>query len=326
MEKPKNSMKNTFAVFLVISFCLHILFFSSATLFSHFFSKKNLAQDIVEIEYVPEAPPASEFDKKMAEVQSKVAALKKQIVDQEQRVNDETPQDSRFLGAHNQTVKKQSIAKNHGAFQNMADSAPQRKGSSFTEKDQSSSPKPKAKSGGQESASESGLPTYKKLMAGVDWKEAVHKSLEKNERSGLEESQSTSQKAVSQTRDHLKDVESGLQTLLSTREFVYHSYYARIRNQLAQYWEPKIKDKVMHLFKQGRSIASSEDRVTQVIIVLDPTGTLVAVQVVGQSGVNELDDAAVEAFRAAAPFPNPPDGIVENDGTIKIRWDFVIGA
>jgi TonB family protein len=61
-----------------------------------------------------------------------------------------------------------------------------------------------------------------------------------------------------------------------------------------------------------------------VIIHLNDQGVLIRVQVVGQSGVSDLDDAAVEAFKAAAPFPNPPKGIVDGDGTIKIRWDFVL--
>jgi protein TonB len=50
------------------------------------------------------------------------------------------------------------------------------------------------------------------------------------------------------------------------------------------------------------------------------------VQVVSDSGVRDLDQAAVEAFQEAAPFPNPPSGIVDSDGTIKIRWDFILEA
>ena len=50
------------------------------------------------------------------------------------------------------------------------------------------------------------------------------------------------------------------------------------------------------------------------------------VQVLNDSGIRDLDDAAVEAFKEAAPFPNPPEGIVESDGTIKIRWDFILEA
>ena len=47
---------------------------------------------------------------------------------------------------------------------------------------------------------------------------------------------------------------------------------------------------------------------------------------VGQSGVTDLDEAAMEAFKQAAPFPNPPKGIVEKDGRIRIRWDFILEA
>ena len=49
-------------------------------------------------------------------------------------------------------------------------------------------------------------------------------------------------------------------------------------------------------------------------------------KVVGESGLHDIDEAALEAFRAAEPFPNPPKGIVEKDGTIKIRWDFILEA
>ncbi len=73
-------------------------------------------------------------------------------------------------------------------------------------------------------------------------------------------------------------------------------------------------------------IASSQDRITRVVIVLNEQGTLVGVQVIGASGVQDLDEAAIEAFRAAAPFPNPPKGIVDQDGKIKIRWDFILEA
>ena len=60
------------------------------------------------------------------------------------------------------------------------------------------------------------------------------------------------------------------------------------------------------------------------MIVLNEKGTLIKIQVLNASGVRDLDDAAVEAFRAAAPFPNPPKGIVDRDGTVKIPWNFVI--
>ena len=45
------------------------------------------------------------------------------------------------------------------------------------------------------------------------------------------------------------------------------------------------------------------------------------------SGVSELDDEAVRAFHAAAPFPNPPEGLVKDDLiTFAFAFYFEIGA
>lgn len=130
---------------------------------------------------------------------------------------------------------------------------------------------------------------------------------------------------ASTSTDKLEQVEMSLKTQLNTREYKYYGYYQRIKNQLNQFWQPEVKQKVSRLMTQGRTIASdSNNKVTKLIIVLNDAGTLVKVQVIGESGVRDLDEAAIEAFRQAAPFPNPPKGMVETDGTIKIRWDFVV--
>src|SRR5690606_36598685 len=115
--------------------------------------------------------------------------------------------------------------------------------------------------------------------------------------------------AQSQSDDHLKNVKSGLQTLRSTREFVYYSYYSRIKDQIRQHWEPSVREKVKVIYKQGRNIASARYRVTQVIVVLDKNGDLIRVDVLSNRGVVDIDEAAVEAFEHAAPFPNPPQGM-----------------
>jgi outer membrane biosynthesis protein TonB len=41
------------------------------------------------------------------------------------------------------------------------------------------------------------------------------------------------------------------------------------------------------------------------------------------SGIKELDDAAIESFNDAGPFPNPPKGLVV-DGKVTIEWGFVV--
>ncbi len=126
------------------------------------------------------------------------------------------------------------------------------------------------------------------------------------------------------TNDRLANVDESLITKLNTKEYKYYGYYHRMRIQLNQWWQPKVREKITKIMRRDRNIAVESDKVTRLVIVLDNKGALVKVQVIGESGFRDLDDAAIEAFRAAAPFPNPPKGIIEADGTVKIRWDFVI--
>lgn len=233
----------------------------------------------------------------------------RQIVDQSERaLNDEVPEDAHYLSRHNQKVVKETKAREKGQFKNQTGGGQERDPGRQTQAGaQAKKPKvvPQRK----------GLPSIEDLTPKFDW-DRVGSMGSKGSDSGH-----------AQTDDYLKDVDDGLQTMLNTREFVYYSYYSRIKDRLQQYWEPKIKEKVVRMLREGRSIASSPtDRVTQVVIVLDEKGILKRVQIIGESGIRDLDEAAVEAFRAAAPFPNPPKGIVEKDGTVKIRWDFVLEA
>ena len=57
-------------------------------------------------------------------------------------------------------------------------------------------------------------------------------------------------------------------------------------------------------------------------------GDLQKIVVTAPSGVTELDDEAVRAFHASAPFPNPPDGLANKDGLITFAFSFYfeIGA
>lgn len=236
-------------------------------------------------------------------VVEKIVDQKKQIVEQDKfQINKEIPEDAKFMGRHNQKVIKQTRAAHNGDFSNTAQPGMRKKGSEKAEK---------KKKGNEKLGT---LPTLDKLrpvfsMTPKAYEEDVIQ-VGKN----------------SQTNDHIKDVDKGLQTLLSTREFVYYSYYQRIRDKIRSRWEPMIRDKVRKVFASGRTIASSRDRVTQVVIILDKSGSLITVKVIGQSGLTDIDDAAIEAFKLAEPFPNPPKGIIENDGTIRIRWDFVLEA
>jgi len=239
-------------------------------------------------------------------------AKAQQITEQDSKpINDEVDKNAKFLSQHNQKVVRQMKAQTHGDFQNQ---------SGLKNLDG----KNKKDSGKKVAKVKKVFDASKKLLNGVPIMQALKPQFDWDK---VGEKESGSRREVaSKTDDYLKDIEKGAQTLLSTREFLYYSYYNRIRSQLKQYWEPKIKEKVKKIFAQGRKIANDQDRITKVVIVLDKKGILVNVQVISESGVRDLDEAAIEAFRAAAPFPNPPQGIIDANGLIKIRWDFILEA
>lgn len=236
-----------------------------------------------------------------------------QIVEQSTSINEDEPESAKYLGAKNQKVNKETRAALTGKFKNDGGLG-------------QSAQKVKQKTS---SSKEAPTPTLDSLTPDYQFKAAQNTDRDFQKETSSENPQKAGEgqgnsPALSQSDDYLPDQEKSLQTMLNTREFKYFSYYSRIKNQLNQFWEPKIKEKVMYVFRQGRRIASTKDHITRLLIVLNEKGNLVTVKVLDQSGVIELDDAAIEAFRAAAPFPNPPTGLIESDGTVKIRWDFVI--
>lgn len=271
-------------------FKVSLVGFIVASLFLHF-------AVLVAVKYAPD-----ESNKKdVVEIEfispNSAQKAKTQIVEQEKQYNDETPEDAKYLSKHNQTFKKQTRAENVGANDNSAGFGT----------DNKKPQRAKVKKKKPKQIVKGGLPTLRDLKPDYDFTDY-------------------SAGKASTTDDYLREVDTGRQTLLSTREFMYYSYYQRIKEKLRRHWGSKVRQKVRRLVKTGRSIASNSDRITKVIITLNDLGTLVRVQVVSQSGVIDLDEAAVEAFKEAAPFPNPPRGMIDTKGHVTIHWDFVLEA
>jgi protein TonB len=307
---------------LLISITVHAALVLITLLLPKMF--KPLQKDVVEITFANPTLPMRPPTEVQKEKSKQVPLITQQVVEQEDKaINDEKPVNTKFLSAHNQVVKKQTVSEKLGEFKNRKEKNSQ--GDGGTPKISLENLKPKMdfakmleKKQEQEREMERTLDENAMKMAEhqkQNQKEA--RNADKPGASGAESSQSN---------DYLKDVEKGSETLLSTREFVYYSFYARIRRQLNQHWGGKVREKVMKILKEGRTIASTDDKITRLIVTLNRQGHLVKVQVLSDSGIRDLDDAAIEAFQEAAPFPNPPEGIVEHDGTIKIRWDFILEA
>lgn len=126
------------------------------------------------------------------------------------------------------------------------------------------------------------------------------------------------------TNDFLKDVANGAQTLLNTKEFAYFSFYQRVRLQLEQFWEPGLQQKITKMLSKGRRIASEQDHSTRLMVILNTEGSIEKIQIESTSGYLDLDEAAIEAFNKAGPFPNPPKGMRDSDGYVRVAWEFVL--
>ena len=258
---------------------------------------------------MPEEAPQKE---RVVEIEYIKASEEKteQIVQQDKRINDKTPSKEAFLGKFNQSVDEQMRASKSGKTKDTAG------GGSFfpaqTKKTVKKQAKAKSKSYSKDAWKKVSLADLKPKF------DFAPDDANKNQQAFVGEE--------SQSNDYLEKVKRGNENLLNTREFRYYTYFNRIRDQLQQFWEPSVRDRLYKLVRSGRSIASAGPRTTKVLITLNKLGNLMKVQVLEDSGLRDLDEAAVDAFREAAPFPNPPQGIVEKDGTVKIRWDFVLEA
>lgn len=126
------------------------------------------------------------------------------------------------------------------------------------------------------------------------------------------------------TSDYLKDMQQGAQTLLNTKEYAYYSFFQRVRKQLEQYWEPGLFERLKAMADRGRHLATDQEHSTKLTVIMNKEGTITRIQVDGTSGLMDVDQAAIDAFNKAGPFPNPPHGLVEADGTVRIEWEFVL--
>ncbi len=124
-------------------------------------------------------------------------------------------------------------------------------------------------------------------------------------------SQTTSQLAGAPQNDLLRE-KRGDATQLNTKEYLYAGYLQRIRRLVNFYWQQNI-DNLPSSVRLSRPLYT-----TDVKSILNGDGALEYIEVTGESGSPELDDAVVRAFRVAGPFPNPPEGLIEKDGRVYL--------
>jgi protein TonB len=118
--------------------------------------------------------------------------------------------------------------------------------------------------------------------------------------------------------DHMADVLAGDETAVNSKRWIHATFFNRLKRSVAQNWDPA---SVWRRNDPSGQVYGFKTRVTEVRVALSTKGDLAKIVVTGPSGVSELDEEAVRAFQAAAPFVNPPKELAK-DGLITFAFSF----
>lgn len=236
---------------------------------------------------------------------------KRQIVQSEDSTSNEKKKDA-FLSDKDRNFERESVSKNIEQFNRAAQG-----NADMTQKSQPQVSKAKKKSHIKDlKLSDFGI------AAGDPFpKEEAH-SLRSQSIKGMNNGDPQAQ-GLSATNDYVEEVTLGDFTHLNTVEYKFYGFYHRIRQKLEQFWGKSIQEKAENIFRSGRRLPASENLITNLQVTLNSRGEIVGVKILGASGVKELDDAAIESFNQAGPFPNPPKELLVN-GKATIDWGFVV--
>ena len=124
---------------------------------------------------------------------------------------------------------------------------------------------------------------------------------------------------------HIEGVEEGDATFLNAKEYKYATFFVRVRDAIRDPWASAMQREYQRRDPTGQ-IYGMRDRSTVVAVVLKPSGDIADITVQETSGVDFLDDVAVDAFRKAQPFPNPPAGLIDPDGMIRLQMVLMVVA
>ncbi len=121
--------------------------------------------------------------------------------------------------------------------------------------------------------------------------------------------------------DYLPDVDDeGDTNILNTRKFRYWDFFQRVKDKIANEWEP---NEVWRQHDPTGQKYGVKDRYTVLRVTLDREGAVKKVRVMRESGLDFLDEEASRAFMAASPFPNPPKGLQNSAGEVDVPFGFM---
>ncbi|MEN0058875.1 MAG: TonB family protein [Bdellovibrio sp.] len=121
-----------------------------------------------------------------------------------------------------------------------------------------------------------------------------------------------------------RDMKIGSFTALNTDRYLFYTFYARMEELVRYRWESRVQQAI-HTFDRV-TLAGTGNRnwVTHVEFLLDKEGVLKSALIMKESGIPPFDAAAINAFKEARIFPNPPPEMVQDDGFIHVKFSFTV--
>ncbi|MGC3997025.1 MAG: energy transducer TonB [Anaeromyxobacter sp.] len=119
--------------------------------------------------------------------------------------------------------------------------------------------------------------------------------------------------------DRIDGVETGDVTALNTRGFKYATYINRMMDPIAKEWQRRAREAYLARDPDG-TVYPIQDRTNAVMVELNADGSVASIHFLQRCGLDFLDRTVTDAVNAAGPFPNPPPGLADPDGKIRIAF------
>lgn len=199
---------------------------------------------------------------------------------------------TKLLSKKTQTVKKQTIARRSGITKNSASQyLSKKKSKQFSMK--------------------------KSLKFISQIKKKKHQSISLSQSSNLSSLYSTS--AL-----HIRNIQKAEVTALNTKQddLSYYTFFLRQREKYYPRWVKKLLILYPRFSIKQIKQFTKKPQLTTVQLILDKEGRYVDHFVIRPSQSKLLDQAVISSLKQSAPYPNPPQGLIEEDGFIYLHLSF----
>lgn len=245
-----------------------------------------------------------------------------QVVDLPPPDREEVPPEARFLGQYDRKVDRERKARRSPGAVTGAASSRGRPGSEAREAQRPAPPREGAREEADTVSRGADAGRGNRILAGLDRLRGVGQGPAWGTGETGGDGVGVGGPAGVVTGDALLGVpEEGDTTLVNTRSFKYWDFFQRVKERVRSQWRPgplySARDPDGRLY--GR-----RDRLTILAVALDANGRILRTEVKRESGLPFLDDEAVRAFQQAGPFPNPPAGLVDDQGRIVFTFGFLL--